>query len=55
VCYLLVLSYPLIGDGDPLGTLNPNGDEYGMSFTPMMGMEMGMRMIKHDRDGYEML
>jgi hypothetical protein len=26
---MLVPSYPLIGDGDPLGTRNPNGDGYG--------------------------
>jgi hypothetical protein len=41
---MLVPSYPLIGDGDPLGTRNPNGDRYVMSFVPVMGMEMGMRM-----------
>jgi hypothetical protein len=41
---MLVPSYPLIevGDGDPLGTRNPNGDEYRMSFVSMMGMDMGM-------------
>ena len=38
LCYLLVPSYPLIGDGDPLGTRNPNEDGYGMGFAPMMGM-----------------
>jgi hypothetical protein len=44
LCYMLVPSYPLIEDGDPLGTRNPNGDGYGISFVPMMGMEMGMGM-----------
>ena len=44
LCYLLVPSYPLIGDGDPLGTRNPNGYGYVMSFVPMMGMGMGMKM-----------
>jgi hypothetical protein len=39
---MLVHSYPLIGDGDPLGTRNPNGGEYEMSFVRMMGMGMGM-------------
>jgi hypothetical protein len=42
LCYLLIPSYPLIGDGDPLGTQNPNGYGYGMSFAPMMGMGIGM-------------
>jgi hypothetical protein len=43
---MLIPSYPLIGDGDPLGTQNPNGDGdgYEMSFVPMMGMRMGMGM-----------
>jgi hypothetical protein len=41
---MLVPSYSLIGDGNPLGTRNPNGDGYGMSFVPMMGMGMGMGM-----------
>jgi hypothetical protein len=41
---MLVPSYPLIGDVDPLGTRNPNGDEYEMSFVPMMDMEMSMEM-----------
>jgi hypothetical protein len=41
---MLVSSYPLIGDGDPLGTQNPNGDGYRMCFVPMMGMGMGMSM-----------
>jgi hypothetical protein len=44
LCYLLVPSYPLIGDGDPLGTRNPNGDGYGMSFALMMVMGMGIGM-----------
>jgi hypothetical protein len=44
LCYLLVPSYPLIGDGDPLGTRNPNGDEYVMNFALMMDMGMGMRI-----------
>jgi hypothetical protein len=39
---MLVPSYPLIGDVDPLGTRNPNEDEYEMSFAPMMCMGMGM-------------
>jgi hypothetical protein len=37
---MLVPNYPLIGDGDPLETRNPNGDRYEMSFVPMMGMGM---------------
>jgi hypothetical protein len=41
---MLVPSYPLICDGDPLGTRNLNVDGYGMSFAPMMGMSMGMGM-----------
>jgi hypothetical protein len=40
LCYMLVPSYPLIGDGDPLGTRNLNRDGYEMSFVPMMGMGM---------------
>jgi hypothetical protein len=46
LCYMLVPSYSLIGDEDPLGTRNPNGDGYGMSFVPMMGMGMGMGMYQ---------
>jgi hypothetical protein len=41
LCYMLVSSYSLIGDGDPLRTRNPNEDGYVMSFVPMMGMWMG--------------
>jgi hypothetical protein len=41
---MLVRSYPLIGDEDPLGTRNPNGDGYEISFVPMMGMRMCMGM-----------
>jgi hypothetical protein len=37
---MLVPIYPLIRDGDPLGTRNPNEDEFGMSFAPMMDMRM---------------
>ena len=44
---MLVPSYSLIGDGDPLGTRNSNGDGYGMIFAPMMGMGW----VKHDGDG----
>jgi hypothetical protein len=43
---MLVPSYSLIGDGDPLGTRNPNGDGYEMSFVPMMGMGMSMGMYQ---------
>ena len=43
LCYLLIPSYPLIGDGDLLGTRNPNGygyeDGYGDS-SNMMGMRI---------------
>jgi hypothetical protein len=45
---MLVPSYPLIGDGDPLGTRNPNEDEfcthdgYGYGDVPnIMGMGLG--------------
>jgi hypothetical protein len=41
---MLVPSYPLIGDGDLLGTRNPNRDGYVMSFVPMMGMRMVIGM-----------
>jgi hypothetical protein len=41
---MLVPSYPLIGDEDPLGTRNPNENVYGMSFITMIDMGMGMRM-----------
>jgi hypothetical protein len=41
---MLVPSYPLIGDGDPLGTRNPNEDGYEMSFVPMMGMRIDLGM-----------
>jgi hypothetical protein len=41
---MLVTSYPSIGNGGPLGTRNPNEDGYEMSFAPMIGMGMGMRM-----------
>jgi hypothetical protein len=37
---MLVPSYPLIEDGDSLGTRKPNGDEYEMSFIPIMDMGM---------------
>jgi hypothetical protein len=40
LCYILVPSYPLIGDVDPLGNRNPNKDVYVMSFTPIMSMRM---------------
>jgi hypothetical protein len=43
---MLVPSYSLIGDGDSLGTRNPNGDGYEMSFVPMMGMGMGMEIYQ---------
>jgi hypothetical protein len=43
---MLVPSYSLIGDEDPLGTRNPNEDGYVMSFVPMMGMYMGMEMYQ---------
>jgi hypothetical protein len=39
---MLVPSYFLVGDGDPLGTQNPNENGYVMSFVPMMGMSMRM-------------
>jgi hypothetical protein len=35
-----VPEHALIGDGDPLGTQNPNEDEYEMNFAPIMGMRM---------------
>jgi hypothetical protein len=41
---MLVPSYPLIEDEDPLETQKPNVDGYGMSFVPMMGMGMSMGM-----------
>jgi hypothetical protein len=41
---MLVPDYPLIGDGDPLGTRNPNRDRYEMSFVPMIDMSMSTRM-----------
>jgi hypothetical protein len=43
---MLVPSYSLIRDGDPLGTRNPNGDGYEMIFVPMMGIGMGMAMYQ---------
>jgi hypothetical protein len=43
---MLVPSYVLIEDGDPLETQNPNGDEYEMSFAPMMNIGMGMGMYQ---------
>jgi hypothetical protein len=41
---MLVPSYLLIGDGDPLETWNSNEDGYEMSFTPMMDIVMLMGM-----------
>jgi hypothetical protein len=41
---MLVHSYPLIEDVDPLETRNPNENEYEMIFVPIMGMSMRMRM-----------
>jgi hypothetical protein len=45
---MLVPSYLLIGDGDPLGTLNPNENEYEMNFAPIISTWMGMGWIKYD-------
>jgi hypothetical protein len=45
---MLVPSYTLIGDGDPLETWNSNGDVYEMSFTPMMSIEIVMGWINHE-------
>jgi hypothetical protein len=44
LCLLLVPSYPLIGDEDPLGTQNPNKDGYEIIFAPMMDIGMDIKM-----------